>query len=61
MSPREQSVVGWHCLPLRRGAGRFLSLDGGRAEGMLHTASNEVRKHSYDPKLHGLAFTAERQ
>ena len=36
-------------------------LDRGRAEDVLHAVSDEVRKHSYDPKLHGLDFAAERQ
>lgn len=35
------------------------SLDRGRALDMLKTVSNEVRKHYYDPKLHGVDFDAK--
>jgi hypothetical protein len=34
-------------------------LDRGRAEDMLHTVSDEVRKHYYDPKPHGLDCDAK--
>jgi len=35
------------------------SLDRGRALDMLKTISNEVRKHYYDPKFHGVDFDAK--
>src|SRR5579872_6530614 len=34
-------------------------LDRGRAEDILHTVGDEVRKHYYDPKLHGLDWDAK--
>jgi len=34
-------------------------LDRGRAEDMLHTVSDDVRKHYYDPKFHGLDWDAK--
>jgi len=35
------------------------SYDRGRAQDMLHTISDDVRKHYYDPKMHGVDFDAQ--
>jgi C-terminal processing protease CtpA/Prc len=51
-----RKIVGCCCLIAASTAWsqQISKLDRGRAEDMLHTVGDEVRKHYYDPKFHGL-------
>jgi C-terminal processing protease CtpA/Prc len=52
-------VVAMLVVPCRPQQQQISNVDRGRAQDMLQTIANEVRKHYYDPKFHGVDWDAK--
>ena len=59
MLPRKLTALALAFFASAAWSQQLSNLDRGRAEDMLHTVGEDVRKHYYDPKFHGLDWDAK--